>query len=521
MESDRHNLRLEVEAASKTFGPARVLDSAGLQVAPGEIHALIGQNGSGKSTLIKLLSGFHPADPGTRFFVNGTPLGPPVREGTLKALGLSFVHQDLGLVDTESVLDNVRIGQFTVRRLSRRIRRDAERAAVAATFERLRVTIRPDAPVAGLSAGQRAVVAIARALQTHTPGQGCIVFDEATQALPRPVLHEFWEILHDLAADGTSILLVSHRLGEVVEHADKVTVLRDGKVTGAGLPVRDTTESELTRLMLGRDVVVRPRAATAAAPAGRVALAATGLSGGARGDGRGLDGLDLRLRGGEVTGITGPADSGYEDVPYLLAAAQPGARGIVEVGGQAHDLASATPAEMIGAGVALVPQDRAKAGLALGLTLLENLTVPRVPERAPWYWLSGRWQREDLSRVAAELGITPCLPDLPASALSGGNQQRLMLGKCLLGKPSVLVAHEPTQAVDVGARADLLHVLRSLADSGAAVLIASAEAGELAAVCDRVIILGAGRQLAELTGQLTAEEILARSYAGETSEEVV
>jgi ribose transport system ATP-binding protein len=526
MESDRHNHRLEVEAASKTFGPARVLDSVGLRVAPGEIHALIGQNGSGKSTLIKMLSGFHPADPGTRFFVNGTALGPPVRERALKALGLSFVHQDLGLVDTESVLDNVRIGQFTVRRLSRRIRRDAERDAVAATFERLRVSIHPDALVAGLSAGQRAVVAIARALQTHTPGQGCIVFDESTQALSRPVLHEFWEILHDLAADGTSILLVSHRLGEVVAHADKVTVLRDGKVTGAGLPVRETTESELTRLMLGRDVAIKPRAAAAAlaggeALAGPVALSATGLSVGGKDGGRGLHGLDLRLRGGEVTGITGPADSGYEDVPYLLAAARPGAHGVVEIGGQAHDLTSATPAEMIRAGMALVPQDRAKAGLALGLTLLENLTVPRVPERAPWYWLSGRWQREDLSRVAAELGITPSLPDLPAGALSGGNQQRLMLGKCLLGKPAVLVAHEPTQAVDVGARADLLHVLRSLADSGAAVLIASAEAGELAAICDRVIIVGAGRRVAELTGTLTAEEILARSYTGKTSEEVV
>lgn len=524
MESDRHNHRLEVEAASKAFGPARVLDSVDLRVAPGEIHALIGQNGSGKSTLIKLLSGFHPADPGTRFFVNGTPLGPPVRERALKALGLSFVHQDLGLVDTESVLDNVRIGQFTVRRLSRRIRRGAERDAVAATFERLRVRIHPDAPVAGLSAGQRAVVAIARALQTHTRGQGCIVFDESTQALSRPVLHKFWEILHDLAADGTSILLVSHRLGEVVEHADKVTVLRDGKVTGAGLPVCETTESELTRLMLGRDVTLRPRAAAPAgrgALAGPVALAATGLRVGDKGGGRGLRGLDLRLRGGEVTGITGPADSGYEDVPYLLAAARTGARGVIDVGGRAHDLTSATPAEMIAAGVALVPQDRAKAGLALGLTLLENLTVPRVSERAPWYWLSGRWQRDDLSRVAAELRITPSLPDLPASALSGGNQQRLMLGKCLLGKPAVLVAHEPTQAVDVGARADLLHVLRSLADSGAAVLIASAEAGELAAICDRVIIVGAGRQVAELTGALTAEEILARSYTGETSEEVV
>ena len=144
-------------------------------------------------------------------------------------------------MDSASVLDNVRIGQFKVRRLSRRIQRPAEKKAVAATFERLGVTINPDAPVAGLSAGQRAVVAIARALQTHNPGEGCIVFDEATQALPRPVLHEFWEILHDLANEGTSVLLVSHRLDEVVAHAGRVTVLRDGKVTGAGLPVSGIT----------------------------------------------------------------------------------------------------------------------------------------------------------------------------------------------------------------------------------------------------------------------------------------
>ena len=496
--------RLEIQNASKTFGTARVLSAVDLRLAPGEVHALVGQNGSGKSTLIKLLSGFHPADPGARFLVNGTPLGPPVRAAALKALGLSFVHQDLGLVGSSSVLDNVRVGQFTVRPLSRRIRRPAERAAVAATFDRLGVRIDPDAPVAGLTAGQRAAVAIARALQTHTSGQGCIVFDEATAALPRQVLHEFWTILHDLAAEGTSILLVSHRLDEVISHAGKVTVLRDGVVTGAGLPVSGITEAELTRLMLGRDVTVRPRAVRVAL-AGHEVLSATGL----------LNGLDLRLRGGEVTGITGPAGSGYEDVPYLLAAAQPGAGGVVTVGGCSYDLGRTGPGEMIRAGVALVPQDRARDGLALGLSLLENLTIPRVPGRASRYRLSRGWQRAEFDHITAELGITPPLPDLPASALSGGNQQRLMLGKWLLGKPAVLVAHEPTQAVDVGARADLLHALRALADSGAAVLIASAEAGELAAICDRVLVMGSGRQRAELTGSLTADQILASSYAGE------
>jgi ribose transport system ATP-binding protein len=164
VETARRDLRLEVQNASKAFGTAKVLDSVGLQIAPGEIHALIGQTGSGKSTLIKLLSGFHPADPGARFLVNGISLGPPVRAVALKALGLSFVHQDLGLVDSASVLDNVRIGQFTVRRLSRRIRQAAERAAVVTTFQRLHVTIDPDALVAGLTTGQRAAVAIARAL---------------------------------------------------------------------------------------------------------------------------------------------------------------------------------------------------------------------------------------------------------------------------------------------------------------------------------------------------------------------
>lgn len=514
MDSARHDLRLEVRNAGKTFGSAKVLDSVDLQIASGEIHALIGQNGSGKSTLIKLLSGFHPADPGARFLVNGKLLGPPVRPDALKELGLSFVHQDLGLVDSASVLDNVRVGKFAVRPLSRRIRRAAERDAVTATFEQLGVTVDPDTLTGGLTAAQRAAVAIARALQTHTPGQGCIVFDEATQALPRHILHEFWAILHDLATNGTSILLVSHRLDEVVAHADKVTVLRDGKVTAAGLPVSEITEPELTRRMLGRDVTTRPRAARATPPV-REALVATGLTTSR------LNGLHLHLRHGEVTGITGPADSGYEDVPYLLAAAQPGARGTVEISGQSHDLTRSRPAQLIRAGVALIPQDRTRAGLALGLSLLENLTIPRVTERASWYRLSRGWQREEFSRITAELGIEPRLPDLPASALSGGNQQRLMLGKWLLGRPAVLVAHEPTQAVDVGARADLLHVLRSLADSGAAVLIATAEASELAAICDRVIILDAGRPRAELTGELTADKILAGSYAEETSGEVV
>jgi len=406
---------LALVGVTKAFGRARVLDDVDLILRPGEIHGLVGQNGSGKSTLIKVLSGFHAADAG-HVRTAGTDHPLPLSAAQLDALGIAFVHQDLGLVPGASVLDNVRVGRYSRGRLSRLVRRQAEADAVRATLARLGSSIDPSAPVAALSPADRAIVAIARALQGHAAGGGVLVFDESTQSLPREVLEGFYATVRDLAAAGAAVLLVSHQLDEVVALTDRVTVLKDGRVVAGDLPTRETDRRGLTRLMLGMDADTQALHDAVPTRAAAPALTAHGLSGAT------LWGLDLTVRGGEVVGITGTTGSGHDELPYVLTGAT-AAAGTVAVRGTTVDLRRAQAADLLRAGVALVPQGRASQGLALAMSVLENLTLPRIRERSGRWRITRDWQREELQWVVDSLGVVPRRGDLPAAALSGGTSR--------------------------------------------------------------------------------------------------
>ena len=501
-----------VRGLSKTFGPATVLRGVDFEALAGEVHGLVGQNGSGKSTLVKVLSGVHAADPGGIVEVGGTQLSSPVRPAELRRHGLAFVHQDLGLVDELTVLENIRLGQFSVRRVSRRINWGTEAAAAKATLARLHSSIDSSRLVSTLGPGERAVVAVGRALQSIVPGTGCVVFDESTRALPREILPDFYETIRRLAATGTAVIIVSHRLDEVLALADRVTVLQDGKVVAGRRPTRGLTEAALAHLLLGREIELleeRARSATAdgthAAPARDVPLRARGITAGP------LRGLDLDVRAGEVVGVTGATGSGHAELLAVLAGTVATATGTVGVDGRDFSLPVGDPGRMIAAGIALVPEQRAEEGLALGLTAQENLTLPRVRARGR-VRLSGSWQAAEFAEAVAMLGIVPARRDLPCSAFSGGNQQKLLLAKWLLNKPRVILLHEPTQAVDVGARMDILRAIRAASERGVGVVVVSIEPQDLAAVCDRVLVLRDGVVTAELESDLSPSAITAATY---------
>ncbi|MES2171140.1 MAG: sugar ABC transporter ATP-binding protein, partial [Actinomycetota bacterium] len=491
--------RLSVAHASKTFGRVTVLHDAALEILPGEIHGLVGQNGSGKSTLIKLLSGFYAPDAGASIAVDGTDLDLPVRPHDLHGVGLSFVHQNLGLDDRANVIENVRIGRFQVGRVSRRIRWSAEAADVSSTLATLGAgDVNPYALVGSLNHGQRASVAIARAIQGIAPGGGCIVFDESTQSLPRDVLHDFYDQVRRLAASGTSVLLVSHRLDEVLALCDRVTVLEDGRVTVSAHPTAGLSEAELGRLILGSSKLAREEASGALRPtvsnAGPVVLEANDLTA------KYLDGASLSLHAGEIVGVIGTAESGYDELPYVVSGATRALGGTVEIGGTTVSAAKLTPGRAIALGISLVPGDRAGQGIATGLLALDNLALPRLLSGRGGLFLRREWQLEEFRTTVETLGLTPPDPYLHAGSFSGGNQQKLLLAKWLLNRPKALVLHEPTQAVDVGARADILRALREQADGGTAILISSLETSDLAAVCDRVLVLRDGKVAVELSG---------------------
>jgi ribose transport system ATP-binding protein len=497
--------RLEVRGLSKTFAGVTVLSDAHLEIAPGEVHALVGQNGSGKSTLVKLISGVYRADPGGDIFVDGVRIGTPVNAGKLHADGLAFVHQDLGLIPDLSVAENIRVGRYAINRFTRSIRRRVDARAVQETLDFLGVHIDPAAKVSGLLPSERVAVAVARALQDRTTGTGVIVFDESSRSLPHEVLPDFHAMIRLLAAQGTAILMVSHDLGEVLRIADKVTALRNGRVVETGVPTAHLDEAALTRLVLGRDGDLGDYVAKMPSVKREGIIALRGVRGGRLVD------ITTEIQRGEVVGFTGAIDSGLSSLATVLAGGSRGGGELV-VEGRAMDLSRTGPAALIASGVAYIPQDRHEDGLATDLTVEENITLPQLRTKGARLWLGRRWRREDTNSVLEDFDVRPRDASAVIATLSGGNQQKVLMGKWLRASPTLLVLDDPTQAVDVGARATVLIATRQAAVDGAAVILCSGEVDDLVAVCDRIFVLSAGRIESELAQPFSSDDILAAMF---------
>jgi ribose transport system ATP-binding protein len=494
--------RLELRALSKSFGASEALRDVSMVVDPGEVHGLVGENGSGKSTLVKVLSGYHRPDAGGSLWIDGRAIDLPVRPAVVRRFGLSVVHQDLGLIDSFSVLENMRVGLFGVRRFTRAIRWREERELARASLEALGADIDLAVDVAKLSAAERAEVAIARALQHHESGRGVIMFDESTRALPPEPRRHFHSLVSRIVGGGGSVLLVSHQLEEVLEHTDRVTVLRDGRVVASGVPTGDLSERELIRLMLGRELASESRSRSAPTPPRPPLVEVRDLRGSVVAD------ASLSIAAGEVVGVTGLLGSGFDELPYHIAGARPAANGTLTLGEREWELPRASVRELLDAGIALVPERRATEGLALSETVLENVTLPRVRGTH----LGRAWQQRETEWVLRELGVRPADSGRVVAQLSGGNQQKVLLGKWLSGQPKLLLLHEPTQGVDVGARRDLERAIGRTAEAGAAVLLAGMDTSELASLCDRVLVMSEGRIGAHLEAPLSPELIIDAIY---------
>jgi ribose transport system ATP-binding protein len=504
--------RLELEGVSKTYGRFRALQDVQLTIMPGELHGLVGQNGSGKSTLAGILTGYRAPDPGSVIRIDGQELRLPIRLRQAQDLGLAVVHQTLGLIDEATVLENIRVGRLRAARWSRRISWDAERESAGQVLAQLGRTVALDEPVGNLSAEDRATVAIARAVQQAQDGRGIVIFDESTRALSRDSLHGFYELVQQVLATGTAVLLISHRLDEVLNVTDTVTVLRDGQVVGSGSRTADLDHGQLVAKMLGRqlqaDVAHGPTGrasaeglADEAGAADKIAARISGLAGEV------LHDFDLQIGHGEVVGVTGLVGSGHEELPYLLADDRRARAGTLEVGSTRLDLTTSSCADALAAGVALVPENRDIDGLAAQMSIAENITLPHLRTHGVRMRLDRKWENREVRSLLDELGVRPPVPAMPVGSLSGGNRQKVLLAKWLAMQPDLLVLHEPTQAVDVGARHDLITAIRAAAARGCGVLVASGDEKELAALCDRVLIIKNGAVSTELSAPLKAGAI--------------
>jgi ribose transport system ATP-binding protein len=500
---------LEVVGLSKSFTRTRALVDADLTIAPGEVHALLGQNGSGKSTLIKILSGYHQPDPGgyVRVAGNELPFSAPVKS---YRLGCRIVQQDLGLVLQLSVLDNLALssgfptvaGTIKPRASVEQARRD---------LAKLHLEIDHDLPVSLLSASQRTGVAVARAIRDdpNYPPR-LLILDEPTSALPIDEVDSLLEMVRRMAATGVGVLYVTHHLGEVFRVGDRLTVLRDGRVVGTG-PVRDFDHRSLVHLLVGEELeqeeleARRERSARATNKDEPALLEVDGISGGA------VSNVSLDVSPGEILGIAGLAGSGRDDLLGRIFGSFPRTGGTVRLGGE--PLADNRPDLAIGRGVAYLAPDRKTSGGIMNLTARENLTMPNL--RPFWKGLLLR-RKLELARTKewfARLDVRPPETfDEPLGIFSGGNQQKILFGKWLSQRPTVFLLDEPTQGVDVGAKADLHRELRAAAADGAAVVISSSDVEELADLCNRVVVLVDGRISAELAGSDLTETAITREF---------
>jgi ABC-type sugar transport system ATPase subunit len=497
---------LRITGVSKTFPGTRALDDVTLEVAPGEIHALVGQNGSGKSTLIKILAGYHHADPGSQAWLNGERVDLASTAGS-RHHRLRFVHQDLGLFLELSAVDNLALRSEFITDPVRRIRWRAQAALTRELLGRFGLDLDLRQPLAEATPVQRTVVAIAAALVGWEGGPGLLVLDEPTAVLPPHDVARLLEIIKGVRDRGTSILYVSHRLDEVFQIADRVTVLRGGRVVRTR-PVAGLDTQALAELMVGADVDAGYRAGLPAAGERPVVLRARGVTG------RFLAGVDIELRDGEVLGVAGLPGSGRDELPYALAGALPGATGQIELAGQGW-----LPVRKSAAfDIPIVPADRAREAVIREFTVAENLSISVLSRFRRLGWLRRRPERQLVGEWMDAISVQAAGPDALITTLSGGTQQKVMMARCLARDPRVLVLCEPTAGVDVGTRQAIYEFIAERAQAGLSLMVSSSDTGDLLAICTRVLVMCNGRVVRELAGAEITEQALL--HAMEETEQV-
>lgn len=492
--------RLAARGLRKAYA-APVLVDVDLDLRAGEVHALLGANGAGKSTLTRLVCGLDRADAGT-LAIDGAPYAPRTRREAERA-GVQLVLQELNLIETLTVAENLALSHLPHRFGvidRRRLRADAERALATMGIDGMS----PDTPVAALGVGQRQLVEIARAL-----AQQCrvLVLDEPTAALSGPEVDRLCARLEALRSTGLAVLYITHRLAEVHRLADRVTVLRDGRVV-ASVAAGGIDTSQLVEWMAGAEARpeedgARHAISTVAAvhTSGRrvdgpPALCVEGLA-----RGTALRGVTFDVAAGEVLGLSGLVGAGRtETLRAIVGADRPDAGRLLRDGVEVHPR---HPADAARAGIGLVPEDRKGEGLLLTASVRENTTLGSVGARfARLGWIDEARERHEVRDVLQRLEVAYASIDQPVATLSGGNQQKVVLARWLLRECAVLLVDEPTRGIDVTARRTVHGLLRGLAAAGRAVVVASSDLDELMSVCDRIAVLAAGR----VTGTFTRGE---------------
>ena len=483
---------LEAIDIVKRFDGVHALNGARLDVRAGEIHALLGENGAGKSTLVKILTGLHAPDSGTILRD-----GEPVEFANVRVAnraGIVALYQELSIISSVSVAENILLGEQTPSRggfvqwatLKRRAQEQ---------LDKLNQRIPLSALAGDLSPVQQTMVAFARALATDAR---VLILDEPTASLTDTEISELFAVLRALRDQGVAIVYVSHRLEEVFELCDRLTIMRNGE-TIITKDVADSHIDEVISTMVGRAAgsLYPPRGTGS----GEVALTVSHL------DGRRVTDVSFDVRRGEVLGIGGLAGSGRSELLRILSGAQKHASGEIVVGGQVLRN-SAGVGRALAAGLALVPEERRSQGVDLGASIQDNIALANIPSVSTFGWVSSGRIADITQRGMRDLQIKARGPGQQVGELSGGNQQKVVLAKMLARKPKVLLMDEPTRGIDVGTKAEIYRLIRQLADNGTAVIAVSSEPPELIGMSDRILIMHEGRIAGEVPAEGADDELL-------------
>jgi ribose transport system ATP-binding protein len=478
---------LHMTGIVKEFPGVRALDGVELDVRAGEVHCLLGQNGAGKSTLIKVLAGAHQPDEGEIRW-NGEPVTLANPTAAIRQ-GIGTIYQELDLVDGLSVAENIYLGhELAVAGFAKRgetLRRTRELLAKLGHSE-----IPATREVGRLSPAGKQVVSMARAMSHDSK---VLIMDEPSAVLDQEEVRNLFRVMRDLTQEGVAIIYISHRLEEIREIGDRVTVLKDGRTVATGLNAQQTPTSELIKLMTGRviEYVFPERPAAEAGANGRevvldvVDLAHAGV----------FDNVNLQVHAGEIVGLAGLVGSGRSEILETIYGARKARSGSVSVDGKRLRRGSVSSA--VDAGVGLSPEERKSQGLLLDQSVYSNITVSSMDRFARLGFLDRSAEREEASRLSTSLDVRPKGVDRAARTLSGGNQQKVVLARWLLRDCRVLLLDEPTRGVDVGARTEIYTLVKSLADRGVAVIVVSSEIEEVLGLADRVLVIREGRVVHE------------------------
>jgi len=505
-------LLLSMRGIDKRFAGIPALSNASLEVGPGEVHALIGQNGAGKSTMIKVLTGYHRRDAGSVEF-----LGKPFEMSTpqqAQAGGISTIYQEINLVPLRSVTENICLGRE--QRRFGLLDWGAMHAEAERLLGRFKVKLDVRRPLSDFSTATQQMVAIARAIGFSAR---LVIMDEPTSSLDEQEVGVLFNVIRQLKSEGVSVIFVSHKLDELYEVCDRVTIMRDGRTVRTAR-MTEISKLELVSQMLGRDVSKAEGHATAFSRPAHESGGEVVLEGKSLAAGQAVQDVSFQLRQGEIASFAGLLGAGRTETARLIFGADQPRAGNLTLGSRPYS--PAHPRDAIDAGLGFVSEDRKLEGIVPEMSVAENMTLALLPRITRNGVVDEKRQRDIVTRFIKELGIKCSGPSQKIRELSGGNQQKVLLARWLAMDPKILILDEPTRGIDVGAKGEIQRLIRSLSDKGLTVLMISSELEEVAEGADRVYVLREGRTVLEIAGDdITEERILAAMAQGHATEHEV